>query len=397
MKPNMLPRWKTFSPGIPREEAERSGYVSRIERWWESFSARSADITASFSRDKRMDLPQWMKENLQSIVPNLMWEFGPGSTAGHRLVVTPEYRHDLRPLVDEILGRAPSIEGWSFFGHRLRETLDMAQTLVESRTGTPLRATGFDCERGRFNLVDVSVEFPSSMIRSDNRLARHQAFVLLESALGEAVLNEWVGEIGVEPATGRSRRLEGLPAAVDEAIAEIIGELPKRPLFADKEAATGTVMKADPSPADDYPSQTDLLVGTTLNEELWRNARSNVPFFSRRYSACGEMFCYLKMDGKDLTGEIFRDKAEIEDAIDGRLLGDRSGCFVGGGTGLRYSYVDLALTDVPRAIPAIREVLRAGRITRRSWLLFHDSEWRHEWVGIWDDSPPPPAEPSDHS
>lgn len=126
-----------------------------------------------------------------------MWEFGPGLEDGHRLVVTPEHRLDLRPLVDEILRRAPVIQGWTFFGHRLRETFDMALATVEGRTGVPLKATGFKCAKGRFNLVDVDIEFPRSTLRSDRDLAQSQAFILLESMIGEAALNTWVDAIEV--------------------------------------------------------------------------------------------------------------------------------------------------------------------------------------------------------
>jgi hypothetical protein len=97
------------------------------------------------------------------------------------------------------------------------------------------------------------------------------------------------------------------------------------------------------------------------------------------------------MDGSEgLDDGGFGDKAEIEDALDAALRPRGLGCVVGGGTGLRYSYIDLALTDLGSAVAVVREVLRAGRLTRRSWLLFYDSEWAHEWLGVWEDSPPPP-------
>jgi hypothetical protein len=64
---------------------------------------------------------------------------------------------------------------------------------------------------------------------------------------------------------------------------------------------------------------------------------------------------------------------------------------IGGGTGRRYSYVDMAVTDLNAAIPLICETLRAGKLTKRSWLLFQDADLQSEWIGIWDDSPRPPA------
>ena len=66
------------------------------------------------------------------------------------------------------------------------------------------------------------------------------------------------------------------------------------------------------------------------------------------------------------------------------------GCQIGGGTGWRYSYVDLALTDVEKGIEAVRARLRAGNVPRRSWIQFFNAEWEQEWIGIYPDSPPPP-------
>ena len=79
------------------------------------------------------------------------------------------------------------------------------------------------------------------------------------------------------------------------------------------------------------------------------------------------------------------------DAINELLIPDRLGCQIGGGTGLVYSYVELALTDVDAALRRIRQRLRAGRMPIRTWVLFHDSDLCGEWVGIYDDAPPPPG------
>jgi hypothetical protein len=48
---------------------------------------------------------------------------------------------------------------------------------------------------------------------------------------------------------------------------------------------------------------------------------------------------------------------------------------------------------VDRAIPVIRDVLRAGRVPKRSWLQFFDDDLAEEWIGVWDDSPAPPRVP----
>lgn len=56
---------------------------------------------------------------------------------------------------------------------------------------------------------------------------------------------------------------------------------------------------------------------------------------------------------------------------------------------MMYCYINLALTNVPNAIPLIREVLHAGNVSARSWILFFDRDLQAEWIGIYPQSPPP--------
>lgn len=387
------PRWKTYEPGTEAETRTRLDLLERIDRWWRDLANTAAEIDTTFRRKANFGIAPWMQATLQSIEPNLMWEFGRGLEGGHRLVITPESRFDLRPLVDEILRRAPALDGWSSYGHRLPEAHAEACAMVEARCGTPLAATGFECKAGAYNRIDVTVEFPRSQVRDHRDLAFSQAFVLIESLLGEAMLNTWIGGIEVGPKRWRSSDLRDLPLAVQALRKGVLEGLPSRPLceVLEDEAAPWSVIKLKPTSAEDYAAQSDMFVGKTVRFEQWKNGRDNTSYYSERYSKVGEMFCYLKIDGsQDLDEEGFGDKAEIEDALDAALRPRGLGCVVGGGTGLRYSYIDLALTDLGPAVGVVREVLRAGRLTRRSWLLFYDSEWAHEWVGVWEDSPPPP-------
>jgi hypothetical protein len=71
------------------------------------------------------------------------------------------------------------------------------------------------------------------------------------------------------------------------------------------------------------------------------------------------------------------------------------GCCIGGGSGLRYSYIDLALTDLVRGVPFVREVLARLQAPPRTWLLFHDDDLAEEWVGVYPHTPAPPRETED--
>ena len=99
--------WIYFNDN-PQEAAEREAIVARIDAWWRAFEGKVDDLRAHFKGKARWDLPQWMDDNLHPIHPKIMWEYGPAVRVdGHRLVLTPESVHELRPLVAKILERSP--------------------------------------------------------------------------------------------------------------------------------------------------------------------------------------------------------------------------------------------------------------------------------------------------
>lgn len=399
-------RWKFVDPADRAESIERNATIARIESWWAEFSKSSDRIRALFSRQADWDLPAWMENHLQAIEPQLMWEFGPAVKGeGHRLVITPESAHHLRPLVQAILDRAPKLEGWEFYAYRLPEDTEQARATVSGRTGRDIADFEARISIGGLRRLDLTFTAPS-ISGSDDASALNAAFVAAESLLGEEVLDHWIGAIEVvpKPRSGGLKSLLGkgpkaspgfvpldrLRDTAESLIGSLIDQLPPNPHYERIEDAEWTMWELAPAQADDYPAQRDLIVGMSVNPEQWVAVRSDRCFASKRFSRCGELFCYLKIDGSEGLGENgFADRAEIEDALDALLIPAKLGCHIGGGTGLRYSYIDLALTDPERAIAVIRDRLRAGHVPLRSWIQFFDDDLGAEWVGIYDATPPP--------
>ena len=142
------------------------------------------------------------------------------------------------------------------------------------------------------------------------------------------------------------------------------------------------MLELKPQEQKDYPRQSDIFIAKTMNFPLWQTAHSSQLFYSERFSKFGETFCYIKIDGSEgLEESKFEDKAALEDALDSLLIKEQVGCLIGGGTGLKYSYIDLALTDLNKGVELVKEVLKEGNITKKSWILFYDSELEYEWIG----------------
>jgi hypothetical protein len=369
---------------------------SAIEDWWRAFELQAPRIDAYFRKREDWDFAAWMIGQLDRIHPDLMWEFGPAlHSEGHRLVITPEFRRHLRPLAQAVLDRAPALPGWEFYPYRLPEEYSQVSEGRDTRMTGGIDDISVCIQPGRFNRIDL--RFVCSRWRDDDEIGRRDAFYATESLVGEELLDRWIGAIEVAgsplPESALAIELRHLYEGVRQRIGEVEDQLPARPWFLEdaEEDHQWSLLEFAPQDADHYPEQTDIYVGVTVLPEMWLSAINGVPFDSVRWSRCGEVFCYLKIDGSNgLEGSRFADRAEIEDAINECLRPRGLGCVIGGGTGTTYSYVEVALMDPDQAWQALHTYMEPHDLPRRTWLLYHDSDLRALWHGWTDETPPPP-------
>jgi hypothetical protein len=386
--------WKFLNLHDPRAAKRQQRILGKIDRWWAAFEKRVPALDALFRRQRDWNLARWMAKRLQTINRNLMWEFGPNPEGGYQLIITPESRKDLRPLVETILERAPQLAGWRFLSHRPAEPLGDAIETVRAQTEYDITDCRVQVRRGEAHGLELLFHMPDCLSEEDE-LATASAWVTAECLLGEETLDHWVDTVQVTPEAGSGRwlGLERLRERAEALIQSRVDQLPSCPCHEmDRNQVAWNLFKVQPTEeAEDYPGTEDLLMGVSMLEDLWMNAHSGQPFYSLRYSRFGERFAYLKIDGSDdWSGTRFRNREEIEETLGKALMQAKLGCVIGGGTGRRYSYIDLALTEIRPAFRIIQPILRDGRLPGRTWLLFFDCEWAREWLGLYDNSPPPP-------
>lgn len=385
-------RWKFFTPEEnPEEDRARAAMIARIEAWWEAFRAKTRDLERFFSNEAQWDLAGWMQQHLQRIDPRLMWEYGPGANHGHRLIITAEGEHHLRPLVDEIIARAPALPDWLFFNHRTSEPVGQMARNVRSRTGLEPAFTAVALAAGELNRIDLTFQFPAGFLEYQQPIAHTQAVVAAESLLGEDLLRDWMGKLDAVSRVANPVA----PAALLRAFAALVGtqraKLPAEPFLDRVDGMPSTTIELNSKQAADYAHRFDLRWAHTRAPDLWRNAHSDQIFWPGRFSRCAETFCYLKIDRGGIDpGSRLDHHARFETPLDRALRARRYGCVIGGGTGLRYTYVDLALLDIEGSVRRLRKLLQHAGISRRSWLQFFDTSLGAEWIGMWPDSPPPP-------
>jgi hypothetical protein len=156
--------------------------------------------------------------------------------------------------------------------------------------------------------------------------------------------------------------------------------------------ATWSIVSVEAEIESDYPERNDLFLATSMYSEVLVATFGGQPFYSERHSRCGESFVYVKLDDDGVADKARLDiRSARQDALNVALQDNERGCVIGGGTGHRYSYIDLALTDLPKSLEIVRDTLRRLNVPRRSWIQFLDSNLCGEWIGIQDDTPAPPT------
>ena len=388
-------RHRFADPKDAREATARKPVVAAIDRFWKAFAKKTKELDALFAGRIKWDLPKWMQVYLGAVDRRLMWEYGPalGGKKGHRLVVTAESKLELRPLVDLLLARAPRLAGWQFLAHRPAEALEELEPTLTGRTGRgapPMRIV-VQPEDDALTLM-FHIE---GCTGDDDEAANATAYVTAVVLLGEEMLETWVVTIGVAPLEAAPRTavpVAKLAKTFAAAVRKQLAKVPRGPSRGVRRSRSVTLLESKPERRKLYPGREDGFVFVTARTDILVASGQPYPFASARFSRAGETFAYVKIDGKGgPTDSSFEDREDIENAVDDVLRPKKLGVVFGGGTGLRHSYVDLAHEDVVRGVAAVRAALRKGGLPKRSWILFFDDALAAEWVGIYDDSPPPPG------
>ncbi|MCL2646086.1 MAG: hypothetical protein FWD61_03660 [Phycisphaerales bacterium] len=405
-----------YDPQNRTESTAYSELLARIDTWWETFEKDKEKILASLHREVDVSynkwLADWMERNFQAIHPALMYEFAIHGK-GHRLVITPEMNTHLRPLVDLLFQRRPTLDGWEFYAYRPLESVEMARLTVEGRTRGNIEGCLVSAAMGQFRRINLTF-FSPHYSKLNERELQTASFIATESLLGEEWLDKWCGAIETVPFTQASLLnelygaqntgmvgkvggrllpprpfpLDRLAPTCDALIASNRERLPNRP-YADivrDSSRSHTVLEISFDDPNGKVPWGDMYTVVTSDVPLWEATHSGIPFYSCRFSRFNETFAFLKIEGL-YDSEV---RGEIEDAINEALTSSNLGGVIGGGAGSSFSYIDLALTDVRKAAVAMFAKLRERKLPRRTWLLFFDQHLLAEWIGLYSETPPPP-------
>ncbi len=392
-----------FGDDAARRAFDESPLVARIDGFWGELTSLEPSLAALRSTQMASDhLEARLTKAVQAVDRSLVVELD-GPPDATRLALLPGDDPGLEPLIERILRRAPAIARLTPVRYRIALEPPAALDEIRARVGVDLALARARIGFSRGHLLDVVVYAPGFGSASDER-ALDAANLLLPRLLGDDVFDTWIGSVDVAPMPrpsvlrvldDKSARVETLSLddvapAVGAAIRGVHDALPDEPWHALARGEKWTLLESEPPIAQDYSRQDDIAIVSTVIPEAMKCFLEGDRFASRRFSKRGERFAYVKVDARDESTERRHAlQLELEDALNAALVPSALGAVVGVGMGARYVYVDVALADVDACVTVACDALRRIGVNRRSWILFLDSEWDREWIGVWDDATPP--------
>lgn len=389
----MRVRW--FEPGDELETAHFLATVNAIDAFWHAFARRCREPAFRWIEALRAQLGQ-----VDGGLGLELWDESDLKLA----YVLPLGGPALLPLAELIVERAPTLWPWAFEVRRPAASVEQALAVVFDETELDLRHARARVGVGRGHLLQIVLACDG--IEGDsNESANDAAERLVELLLGDEWFEDWVERVlaigaprpsplrvvGQEQAVLPLTLSELLPA-VRRAQEAISANLPQHPCHRYCERAEWVLFEVSERASDPEPAelpQFDLQVASTMCPEMLKCFLSGGPFASQRFSRHGERFCYLRLELVGKAEVRVDERILLEEALDRALVPGGLGCVVGSGVGSRYAYIHLALTEIEPAIEVIRKRLRREQVPQRSWLLFCDSSWQNEWVGLYDETPAP--------
>lgn len=360
---------------------------SAIEGFWAAFAHQADALDRRFAAPGAGAVadPVAVMAALRPVSDRLMWEFGP-SPDGHALVITAEWRDDLRPLARAVLRAAPALPRWQVAEVRPPEDPLRVPRIFEARNRRPHSVAALEPELSERGVIDIVARGSR-----DRRTVFDDALALAALIMGEEADRDWLGFIDIAPETvddgpgllDRLLRRAPAPPTLDlTAFAEEVWDLietarqrmPDRPLhLQDPGAARHTVFRLDPA-AREGLARSELETYRTMNPTMGALVAAGGRFSSRVISAHDEWFIGLRIPGSAaVPADRVADREALEDALHRALAEAGLGGVVGAGQGGGAIHLDIGLTDLERGFARIAALWQDRPLAAALRLVFLDN------------------------
>lgn len=378
-----FPRWVFNDSSIPEEAAYKAGTLAKIDTFWREFEKNKDSLNPNIGKKTSETVPPFMKKYLSDINPYIMWELkvDPNDESITNFTITAESEPALRPILKTMVERAPKLKEWRFVNYlppfKANEIFDGLKT----KDNFKLTAYETKCEISPKNKIDITIYSPDF---EDSEEASANGYRLAELVLGEENAERWAGRFrSVKRAVTKDEKTASIEFSKGfNALKQtILANLPDKPYFNYDWQQRPKYFYVVPNPKN---PKTSVDINKCIDSPL---------FYSDRYSKCGDKFCYL------VTGEKWGFKTENDiipllDQMDKTLVDAKCGItwahnLTIGKNGECHFSVDMCINDIPKAVPILKKLVAEHKVTRNTFLIFHDADWRFEWISLTDDKEAP--------
>lgn len=416
-------RWHTAQFGSSEEIKEQARVSEQIERFWKQFAVDSETLRSNFFEDKTEETVAWCEAYLKPIHEDLMWEVSRDilEVGDKRLVftVTPESEYGLRPLTKSVIERAPEIAKWRFtqFKEPLIGDFNDFEHSMLKHSWTDVQG---QINESPLKCFDITLR--DKHFKKENKDADiADALTVLTTVLGEEPVDVWINFVMTQPLTKKKARAKSKAASIElsKVHSESEEDVDEKEYLADDKLepqpfyplnslrnilASRVVELVDELPIERcWERELDgfySLKGSSWEEGLRPVITTPYPatifakerrmlFHSSAFTRHDEVFAYLKMTQEQELAHDVEARFELEDKLDRELRKAKAGCVLGGGVGSEAAYIDMIISDLSEAAEILREHAKKAEMPETSWLLFYDTYWADEWVGMFKDTPPP--------
>lgn len=340
-------------------------FKQRVADFWKWYPTVAQRFFKAIEDGKCDNIAGEVGDFVDRTLPGLFWVFGPGVDGGHSFTLTGEGNKAKQLLAQYWLSQAPRIDNWTFHASKQPSSSDQLKE-ISIRVGEEeaveaegvLVKTEADAEHEVLNVVlwhPVFEQLPEE--------ARGQiSFLLLDEALGEFGVEQWIGAVDIEPVKP-GRNVVTLPE-----LSELIAKTAAKQAWDKLEplAAYSTYRIEQQS----RHRRGDTIAGSTLLPDIigdfleHKGRLKDDPL-----KDTGAEFAYIALDAASLPrGDESEGRGRIEDELQAILESQASGLVLGGAHGTQQAYIDLLLFDGDESRKLIKESLQLnGRWTIESF------------------------------
>jgi len=342
----------------------------RVAWFWEWFSSSAGRFHEAIEEGRCVELQPETSQAVDRWLPRMAWVYGPGeNNVGHALTLSGEGSLPKQFVAEYWLSQAPILNDWTFYSSRQpSSSFDRVVLHVERdhETFKPVEFWICPYVDEQAERIDISVWHPS-IGRVPEKVRLMALFLMLDELLGEHGTQNWIGDIRFAD----DQLKKSIPIGE---LRELIGEVQSQHGWR-KHPPTETYSTYRLKERGHGWPRGDTLVGASRLFPLVGDYMSANGPCEHPLPGLGVDLVFVSIPTEHFPkGDEVKRRSEIEDSLVAALGAEASGISLGGATGCKNCYIDLALYDGECSLEIVKRVLKKHGLPRQSGIHYFTSD-----------------------